>query len=86
MKALRKAPESIQNLFGTLARPIDTITTSANIAASQAQEHQSDQWMKKKPSEVQSCLEFLSPISSTFSQAGALIPFLEIFLLPSTQL
>ena len=42
MKELGKAPESIRNFCGTLARPIDTITTLANIAVSQAQEHQ--QW------------------------------------------
>ena len=82
MKELGKAPESIRNFCATLARPIDTITTLANIAVSQAQEHQ--QWPIVR--EVQSCLGFLSPRLSTFSQAGAWIHFLEIFLLPSTQL
>ena len=42
MEARRNAPVSTHDFFGALVRPINAITTSTNIAASQAQEHQ--QW------------------------------------------
>ena len=42
MEARRNAPVSTHDFFGALVRQINAITTSTNIAALQAQEHQ--QW------------------------------------------
>ena len=67
MEARRNAPVSTHDFFGALVRPINAITTSTNIAASQAQEHQ--QW-RTTPSELRRAQDFIADLIYIWSGRG----------------